>query len=152
MKHRDRWIIPAVILRYSFLSFLRNRDLHMAATLAFYGVFALIPLCLAVLVVLSQVFVSSRLVSGAIGLREALASLDSRPFYSGRDGQLFWGREQTPQHKYAPDLIKDPDIRRISRQFVLWTIVSLATACGTSAYGIYMRQLSRRLRGEHPAI
>ena len=66
MKHRDRWIIPAVILRYSFLSFLRNRDLHMAATLAFYGVFALIPLCLAVLVVLSQVFVSSRLVSGAI--------------------------------------------------------------------------------------
>jgi stearoyl-CoA desaturase (delta-9 desaturase) len=46
---------------------------------------------------------------------------------------LFWAhmgwmfdREQTPQHKYAPDLIKDPDIRRISRQFVLWTIVSLA--------------------------
>lgn len=34
----------------------------------------------------------------------------------------------------------------------VWAIVSLATACGTSAYGIYMRQLSRRLRGEHPAI
>lgn len=33
--------------------------------------------------------------------------------------------EQTPQQKYAPDLIKDPAIRRISRQFVLWTIVSL---------------------------
>ncbi|MDT0346974.1 acyl-CoA desaturase [Streptomyces litchfieldiae] len=35
--------------------------------------------------------------------------------------------EQTPQHRYAPDLIKDPDLRRISRQFVLWTVVSLAT-------------------------
>lgn len=33
--------------------------------------------------------------------------------------------EQTPQQKYAPDLIKDPAIRRISRQFVLWTLVSL---------------------------
>ena len=33
--------------------------------------------------------------------------------------------EQTPQHKYAPDLIKDPALRRISRQFVLWTTVSL---------------------------
>lgn len=33
--------------------------------------------------------------------------------------------EQTPQEKYAPDLIKDPAIRRISRQFVLWTLVSL---------------------------
>ena len=34
--------------------------------------------------------------------------------------------EQTPQQKYAPDLIKDPAIRAISRQFVLWTTVSLA--------------------------
>lgn len=33
--------------------------------------------------------------------------------------------EQTPQHKYAPDLIKDPAIRAVSRQFVLWTGVSL---------------------------
>ncbi|AJC57902.1 MULTISPECIES: fatty acid desaturase [Streptomyces] len=33
--------------------------------------------------------------------------------------------EQTPQHKYAPDLIKDPAIRTVSRQFVLWTTVSL---------------------------
>ncbi|MDI5967398.1 fatty acid desaturase [Streptomyces sp. SL13] len=33
--------------------------------------------------------------------------------------------EQTPQHKYAPDLVKDPDLRRVSRQFVLWTMVSL---------------------------
>ena len=64
--HRDRWITPAVVLRFSILSFLRNRDLHTAATLAFYGVFALIPLCLAVLVLLSQVFVSSRQASRAI--------------------------------------------------------------------------------------
>ena len=35
--------------------------------------------------------------------------------------------------------------------YTVWTIVSLATACGTSAYGIYMRQLSRRLRGERAA-
>ncbi len=34
--------------------------------------------------------------------------------------------ERTPQHKYAPDLIKDPALRAISRQFVLWTVVSLA--------------------------
>ncbi|MDT0441733.1 acyl-CoA desaturase [Streptomyces johnsoniae] len=33
--------------------------------------------------------------------------------------------EQTPQHRYAPDLIKDRDLRRVSRQFVLWTTVSL---------------------------
>ncbi len=33
--------------------------------------------------------------------------------------------EQTPQHKYAPDLIRDPAIRAVSRQFVLWTAVSL---------------------------
>lgn len=35
-------------------------------------------------------------------------------------------KEQTPQHTYAPDLIKDPAIRRISRQFLLWTAVSLS--------------------------
>ncbi|MFD7085413.1 acyl-CoA desaturase [Streptomyces sp. NPDC002181] len=40
-------------------------------------------------------------------------------------GWLF-DEEQTNQQKYAPDLIKDPAIRRISRDFVLWTIVSLA--------------------------
>ncbi|WP_037573475.1 acyl-CoA desaturase [Phaeacidiphilus oryzae] len=33
--------------------------------------------------------------------------------------------EQTPQHIYAPDLVKDPAIRRVSRQFALWTAVSL---------------------------
>ncbi|MDH6220536.1 acyl-CoA desaturase [Streptomyces pseudovenezuelae] len=34
--------------------------------------------------------------------------------------------ERTPQDKYAPDLIKDTTIRAISRQFILWTMLSLA--------------------------
>ncbi len=33
--------------------------------------------------------------------------------------------EQTPQRKYAPDLMKDRDIVRISKQFPLWVVVSL---------------------------
>lgn len=33
--------------------------------------------------------------------------------------------EQTPQRKYAPDLMKDRDIVRISRQFPMWVVVSL---------------------------
>lgn len=33
--------------------------------------------------------------------------------------------EQTPQHKYAPDLLKDKDIVRISRLFWLWTLITL---------------------------
>ncbi|HET7328442.1 MAG TPA: acyl-CoA desaturase [Nocardioidaceae bacterium] len=33
--------------------------------------------------------------------------------------------EQTPQRKYAPDLLKDRDIVKISRQFPLWVAVSL---------------------------
>ncbi|UUU41655.1 acyl-CoA desaturase [Streptomyces sp. NBC_00162] len=40
-------------------------------------------------------------------------------------GWLF-DEEQTDQQKYAPDLIKDPAIRRISRDFIFWTMVSLA--------------------------
>nr|BEK67840.1 fatty acid desaturase [Kitasatospora purpeofusca] len=39
-------------------------------------------------------------------------------------GWLF-DEEQTPQLKYAPDLIDDPAIRRISRLFWLWTTVSM---------------------------
>ena len=34
--------------------------------------------------------------------------------------------EQTPQRKYAPDLMKDPDLVKISRQFPVWVAVSLA--------------------------
>jgi len=33
--------------------------------------------------------------------------------------------EQTPQRKYAPDLMKDKDLVRISRQFPVWVLVSL---------------------------
>jgi stearoyl-CoA desaturase (delta-9 desaturase) len=33
--------------------------------------------------------------------------------------------EQTPQRKYAPDLMKDEDIVRVSRQFPMWVAVSL---------------------------
>ncbi len=41
---------------------------------------------------------------------------------------LMWlfNPEQTPQRKYAPDLMKDRDIVRISRQFPVWVLVSLA--------------------------
>lgn len=39
-------------------------------------------------------------------------------------GWLF-DEEQTPQLKYAPDLIDDPAIRRISRLFWLWTALSM---------------------------
>ena len=39
-------------------------------------------------------------------------------------GWLF-DEEQTPQRKYAPDLMNDRDIVRISRQFPLWVVVSL---------------------------
>ena len=34
--------------------------------------------------------------------------------------------EQTPQRKYAPDLMKDRDLVRISKQFPLWVFVSMA--------------------------
>ena len=40
-------------------------------------------------------------------------------------GWLF-DAEQTPQRKYAPDLLKDRDLVRISRQFPFWVVVSLA--------------------------
>ncbi|MFD9127895.1 acyl-CoA desaturase [Kitasatospora sp. NPDC059571] len=39
-------------------------------------------------------------------------------------GWLF-DEEQTPQHTYAPDLVGDPAIRRVSRLFWLWTTISL---------------------------
>jgi stearoyl-CoA desaturase (Delta-9 desaturase) len=41
-------------------------------------------------------------------------------------GWMFDG-EQTPQRKYAPDLMKDPDIVRISRLFPVWVAVSMIT-------------------------
>lgn len=44
-------------------------------------------------------------------LRAALASPDSRPFYAGRDGQLFWGREQTPAQS-AGALVRAANVER----------------------------------------
>lgn len=40
-------------------------------------------------------------------------------------GWLF-DEEQTPQRKYAPDLMKDKDLVRISKDFWFWTLLSLA--------------------------
>ncbi|QKW07055.1 fatty acid desaturase [Streptomyces sp. NA04227] len=34
--------------------------------------------------------------------------------------------ERTPQDKYAPDLVKDNTLRLISKQFIVWTTISLA--------------------------
>ncbi len=62
----QKWVTPSVVMKFSIQSFLRNRDLESAAMLAFYGVFALIPLSLAVTILLSQYFVSSRQASRAI--------------------------------------------------------------------------------------
>lgn len=63
---RQKWVTPFVVMKFSVQSLLRNRDLETAAMLAFYGVFALIPLSLAVTFLLSQYFVSSRQASRAI--------------------------------------------------------------------------------------
>lgn len=63
---RQRWVTPFVVMKFSIQSFLRNRDLEAAATLAFYGVFALIPLSLTVMFLFSHYFVSSRQASRAI--------------------------------------------------------------------------------------
>lgn len=50
-----------------------------------------------------------------------------RGFWHAHMGWLF-DEEQTPQHKYAPDLIKDRDVVWISRNFWLFAIISLALA------------------------
>ncbi|MFG1370757.1 hypothetical protein V5F32_01110 [Xanthobacter oligotrophicus] len=44
-------------------------------------------------------------------LREALGSPDTRPFYTGRDGQLFWGREQAPAQS-AGALVRAANVER----------------------------------------
>ncbi|MFS3126996.1 acyl-CoA desaturase [Nocardioides sp. Bht2] len=48
----------------------------------------------------------------------------SKGLFHAHIGWLY-DTEQTPQRKYAPDLLKDSDITRISRLFWLWTLVSL---------------------------
>ena len=49
----------------------------------------------------------------------------TRGLFHAHVGWLF-DAEQTPQRRYAPDLIKDADMVRVSRQFPLWVVVSLA--------------------------
>lgn len=63
---RERLLTVCVIGKSSVRSFAQNRGFESAATIAFYGVFALIPLFMAVLYLLSSVFVSSRAVSRAV--------------------------------------------------------------------------------------
>jgi stearoyl-CoA desaturase (delta-9 desaturase) len=47
----------------------------------------------------------------------------TRGIYHAHIGWLF-DQEQTPQHKYAPDLLSDPDVVKISRHFPTWVAVS----------------------------
>ena len=47
-------------------------------------------------------------------------------------GWLF-DTEQTPQRQYAPDLLKDRDIVKISRAFPWFVLISLALPAGRSA-------------------
>jgi stearoyl-CoA desaturase (delta-9 desaturase) len=49
----------------------------------------------------------------------------ARGLYHAHMGWLF-DVEQTNQRRYTPDLLKDDDVRRISRLFPLWVAVSLA--------------------------
>jgi stearoyl-CoA desaturase (delta-9 desaturase) len=49
----------------------------------------------------------------------------TKGLYHAHLGWLF-DEEQTPQRKYAPDLMKDQDLVRVSKDFWIWTIVSLA--------------------------
>jgi stearoyl-CoA desaturase (delta-9 desaturase) len=53
--------------------------------------------------------------SGPVGL--------TRGLYHAHIGWLF-DQEQTPQHKYAPDLLADRDIVTISRHFPTWVALS----------------------------
>lgn len=46
-------------------------------------------------------------------LRQAVGAPDSRHFYSGRDGQLFWSREQTPSQS-AGALVRRANVERFA--------------------------------------
>ena len=56
--------------------------------------------------------------TGAAGL--------TKGFLHAHVGWLY-GRDRSNATRFAPDLLADPDIARISRQFPLWTVVSLGT-------------------------
>jgi stearoyl-CoA desaturase (delta-9 desaturase) len=48
----------------------------------------------------------------------------AKGFWHSHTGWLF-DKNRTNADRFAPDLLADPDIARISRQFPLWTVVSL---------------------------
>jgi stearoyl-CoA desaturase (delta-9 desaturase) len=48
----------------------------------------------------------------------------AKGFWHAHTGWLF-GRDRTNAARFAPDLLADADIVRVSRQFPLWTVVSL---------------------------
>jgi stearoyl-CoA desaturase (Delta-9 desaturase) len=48
----------------------------------------------------------------------------ARGFWHAHMGWLF-SRDLTNQHRFAPDLLADPDIRWVHRTFPLWTVVTL---------------------------
>ncbi|GAA1899321.1 acyl-CoA desaturase [Asanoa iriomotensis] len=49
----------------------------------------------------------------------------ARGFWHAHLGWIL-DRDLTNQHRFAPDLLADPAIRRVHRQFGLWTLVTLA--------------------------
>jgi stearoyl-CoA desaturase (delta-9 desaturase) len=53
------------------------------------------------------------------------AAAVARGFWHAHMGWLF-GTDQTNLARFAPDLLADPDIRRVDRQFLGWSVVSLA--------------------------
>src|SRR5689334_22746472 len=60
--------------------------------------------------------------------------------------------EQTPQRKYAPDLMKDPDIVRISRQFPFWVVVSLVAPAVARREPTTHKQNCRENRHPTPSL
>jgi stearoyl-CoA desaturase (delta-9 desaturase) len=50
----------------------------------------------------------------------------TRGFFHAHMGWLY-NHDQTNHARFTPDLLADPDIARISRQFPMWTVVSLGT-------------------------
>ena len=59
----------------------------------------------------------------AVAVRHHPAAV-ARGFWHAHMGWIF-NRDRTNAARFAPDLLADPDISRINRQFPLWTVVSL---------------------------
>ncbi|GIF76269.1 acyl-CoA desaturase [Asanoa siamensis] len=54
----------------------------------------------------------------------------ARGFWHAHLGWIL-DRDLTNQHRFAPDLLADPAIRRVHRQFGLWTLVTLVAPAAT---------------------